>query len=247
MATSFRPHPNNVSAALAANYAAGSGSLVLAGGSGAAFGSTFPMLVTVATAATVGTPGEVSTIFTVTGRSTDTLTGVSAAEGTTDRAYATGDRCDVRWTSGLASAIEAAVNGVENSTGITAGVIAPARLGTGTPAGNNVLRGDGVWRPTWPVASKAGNFTIGLNENLCLCDATSAGILATLPPADSTTFGVEYIVMKNDTSANGVIVSRQGTNTILPGNATTFSLAAYGKFVRLVSTGSGFWIIVGSN
>jgi hypothetical protein len=114
-ATVFKPHPNNVTTTLAGAYAAGSGSLVLAAGTGAAFGTAFPLNVTAAAIGSYGTPSEVETIFTVTGRATDTLTGVAAAEGTTDRAYAVGDRVDVRWTSGLATALEAAVNALENA------------------------------------------------------------------------------------------------------------------------------------
>ena len=121
MSTTFRPHPNNVSTALAGNYTAGSGSLVLASGTGAAFGSVFPLTVTAITAATYGTPGEVLTIFNVTGRTSDTLTGVSATEGTTDRAYAIGDRVECRWTSGLAAVVETAVNALENTVVYTSG------------------------------------------------------------------------------------------------------------------------------
>ena len=114
MGTVFRPHPNNVSTTLASGYAAGGNTLTLAAGTGAQFGTTFPMLVTVAQIATYGGPTEVSTIYSVTARTGDVLTFTPPSqEGTTDRNYAVGDRVEVRWTSGLAGSIETAVNNLE--------------------------------------------------------------------------------------------------------------------------------------
>ena len=246
MATSFRPHPNNVSTALASNYTAGSGSLVLASGTGAAFGSTFPLTVTVAQAANVGLTTEVNTIFTVTGRTSDTLTGVSATEGSTDRAYAIGDRCEARWTGGLATAIETAVNGVENSTGITSGVIAPARLGTNTPTNCNWLRGDGAWQPNFIILNVTGNTALSsAGNNWIMADATASAITITLPSA-AAVGGAELLIMKKDGSANQVTIQRAGTD-LFPGGGTTIALAAGGKFYRLVSGGGSLWFVIGSN
>ena len=87
MPTQFDTFVNNAYATLASPYTAGSGSLALATGEGARFGSTFPICVTVITAATYRTTAETLAIYTVTGRSTDTLTGVSVAESTTDRSF----------------------------------------------------------------------------------------------------------------------------------------------------------------
>ncbi len=247
MATTFRPHPNNVSTALAANYTAGSGSLVLAAGTGAAFGSTFPLTVTVAQAANVGLTTEVNTIFTVTGRTTDTLTGVAATEGTTDRAYAIGDRVEPRWTGGLATAIESAVNGVENSTGITGGVIATARLGTGTPAAPtaNWLRYDQAWSSYLRWVNKSGSGIVGNADTFCLCDAAAGAFSLTLPSAAAVA-GAEFIFWKNDTSANALTIARAGTDVIIPGPLTSLNLSAYGKSYRLLALASGVWVIVGS-
>jgi hypothetical protein len=247
MPTTFRPHPNNVSTSLASAYSAGGGSLVLAAGTGAAFGSTFPMTVTVAQAANVGTTAEVNTIFTVTGRTTDTLTGVTAAEGTTDRAYAAGDRVEVRWTGGLATAIETAVNGVENSTGITAGVIAPARLGTGTPGSGNWLRGDGAWVPRYNnVGVTNGNRTIGPTETLCWCDATAGNLVLTMPSA-AAVGGQEFLFVRADSSANTITLTRAGTDQFWPGGTTTLLLpTTNGKYLRMMAF-SSLWVTVGSN
>jgi hypothetical protein len=115
--TIFKPHPDNVSTTLASAYTAGGTSLTLASGTGAAFGNTFPMLATVAQASSYGSPAELNTIYSVTARSGDVLTITAGGqEGTIDRNYAIGDRVDVRWTDGLAKAIEGAVNSLETTT-----------------------------------------------------------------------------------------------------------------------------------
>jgi hypothetical protein len=244
VATSFRPHPNNVSAALAANYTAGSGSLVLASGAGAAFGSTFPMTVTVAQAANVGLTTEVNTIFTVTGRTTDTLTGVSAAEGTTDRAYAIGDRVEPRWTGGLAAAIETAVNGVESSTGITSGRIDTARLGSGTAVITNWLRGDGAWAPLWTYTDKSSGGAVAANQNLCAVNAAGA-VTLTLPGAASV-MGCEFVFVRVDATSNVITIQRTGTDVINGSSTSVVIPAGVYKYIRLMSLGFT-WAIVGSN
>ena len=356
MSTTFRPHPNNVSTALAGNYTAGSGSLVLAPGTGAAFGSVFPLTVTAITAATYGTPGEVLTIFNVTGRTTDTLTGVSATEGTADRAFASGDRVECRWTSGLAAAVETAVNvagkhgrlhdwrpdrsratnnfiiyfrltarrvrfatsgsrrrvycagscarptrrrlaptrapisslialadngsllyvpigiarttGIINCIGVSAsaslagpgsgiiglnasnlatGTAAPSRLGSGTTQGNTVLNGDNTWRPNFTYVGRTANGTIGVTERWTVIDATSGVVNLTMPPADNTTYGMEFIIWRVDGSANAASINRQGTNQFLPGNVNFININGAGKYVRVISNGGGFWFVVGQN
>jgi hypothetical protein len=144
MATTFRPHPNNVSATLAVARAAGSGSLVLEPGAGARFGSVFPMTVTAITAFTYGTPQEASTILNVTARAGDTLTVSGPIEGTTDRDFAVGDHVDVRYTDAQAKALESAVNALENGVLYLAGGTISGQLGVGgTPPGTQLMRVEG--------------------------------------------------------------------------------------------------------
>jgi hypothetical protein len=247
VATVFKAHPNNVSVPLGAAYTAGSGSLVLQNGGGVRFGTTFPLVATVATAASYGQPGEINSIFLVTGRTGDTLTGVSATEGSTDRNFDVGDRCDCRWTDGMARSIEGAVNGVENSAGITAGVIAPARLGTGTPSAPTAywLRADGIWSPYLSQVNRSGSGTLGLASTFNLCDASAGPFTLTLPPLASV-IGAEFIIWKNDVSANVVTIARAGTDLIIPGALTSLSLSAYGKSYRLLACSGSVWVVVGS-
>jgi hypothetical protein len=246
VATVFRPHPNNCTSTLASGYTAGSGSLVLAAGTGAAFGSTFPILVTAATAATLGTPGEINTIFQATGRTADTLTGITAVEGTTDRNYAIGDRVDVRWTSGLAIALEFAINAVENSGGITAGTIAPARLGSGTPGNTTWLRGDSTWGQILNYSSKSSGGTLLVTETFCPVNAGSGNVNVVLPVLAGL-LGVEFLIVRLDATANTVTVSRGGTDLINNSSASVTIASGFGKYLRLIAGGGLGWLIVGQN
>ena len=353
--TTFKPHPNNVSTCLAAPYTAGSGALVLEAGTGVKFGTVFPLTVTVIRAATYGTPDEFSVVFNVTARTGDTLTISGAIEGTTDHDFVVEDRVDVRWTDGLAKAVEGAVNALENTvvytsgnqaitgvktfnnhitidgaagssrdiwfttagvqrwivratneaetgsnagsnfqlialadngavasvpisitraagiincigvsasaslagpgsgiTGLNAsnlatGTAAPSRLGSGTTQGNTVLNGDNTWRPNFPITSRTTNGTIGVAERFTLIDATSGVVNLTMPPADTTTYGMEFIIWRVDGSANAASINRQGTNQFLPGNVYFINITGYCKYVRVVSSGGGFWFVIGQN
>jgi hypothetical protein len=322
--TTFRPHPNNVSTTLAGAYTAGGTTLTLTAGTGPSFGSIFPMLVSVAQAASYGSPGEVNTIYSVTARTGDMLTiAAGGAEGTTDRNYAVGDRVDVRWTDGLAKSIEGAVNSLEtsvasvqagllisqpnNTTGayplqitstwnnaaqgfaaivvqitdtastagsylelmqvggankwtidktgkvitgaadaalITTGTIAPARLGTATPAGNKWLRGDGVWAPLFIANPYATTTTVADRDTFVYCNPGSA-ITLTMPSV-ANVFDQEFIFWNS--TANAVTLQRAGSDVFLPGVGLTQTLAGVvGKYLRMVAVNGIGWLVTGSN
>jgi len=250
MATTFSTPLNNLRTTLGSSHASGSGSLIVATGTGVNFGSTFPLRVTVATAATYGIIGELSTIFSVTARSTDTLT-VSVIEGTSDRTYGVGDIVEVRETAGTISDLNTAVNAAENTIvafpagNITSGTVAVARLGTGSATSGKWLRGDGTWAPALSQANKTGGGTVAATDTFCACDATSGAFSLTLPSIASV-LGQEYIFFKSDATANVVTISRAGTDTFQPGGGTTMTLTANGKYLRIIPAFS-FWFVVGSN
>lgn len=112
--TQFYTARNNARTTLASGYTAGAGSLVVTDGT--VFGSTWPAKVTVITAASYGSTSEVLTVFSVTGRSGNTLTGVAAAEGTTDQDFAAGAIVEMRPTAAHFNDLANAVNTLETTT-----------------------------------------------------------------------------------------------------------------------------------
>lgn len=115
---------NNAASTLASNYTAASGSLVLATGTGSRFGtptSDAPIRITVAAKSTLVNaqivPTTTRTIFLVTGRTGDTLTGISLASGentpawtNADHNYAQGDQVASLITAGTIGDIHAAIS-----------------------------------------------------------------------------------------------------------------------------------------
>ena len=73
MSTTFNTFVNNVYATLASAHSSGATTLALGSGQGSQFGAMFPMLVTVIKYSTYRTTNETLCIFTVTGRTGDTL------------------------------------------------------------------------------------------------------------------------------------------------------------------------------
>ncbi len=118
-------HVNNAQTTFAASHAIGGTTLTMAAGYGAtlaarltALGLTLdannPIRVTAIKRTALNTYGQITdltklTIFEVTGRSTDTLTGATVVEGTTDQAFVSGDTLAVLWTAGAAKELRDAV------------------------------------------------------------------------------------------------------------------------------------------
>ena len=136
MSTVFCNFCNNAITTLAAPYTVGSGVLVLNTGFGSLYGSTFPIRVTLITRDTYGSTGEAQTIYQVTGRSGDVLTGVSATEGTVDRNYAVGDIVEMRFTAGEANLFSSSINALE--VGASGTVTSVGFRGDGTVLSNTL-------------------------------------------------------------------------------------------------------------
>ena len=205
MATQFDTFVNNAYATLASPYTAGSGSLVLTTGEGAQFGSTFPIRVTAITAATYRTTAEVLAIYTVTGRTTDTLTGVSVAEGTTDQNFATGAIVEMRFTAGEANQISSSVNAVENAAFSVTMV---------------------------PVAVQTANYTAAAGQ-FVPCNTTGGSFTVTLPtaPPNGTLLAVKQIIQGG---TNTVTVQAGGADVFnKAGGSTTQTLTLTNQGVSL--------------
>jgi hypothetical protein len=162
LAQTFSTPINNASTTLGANYTASSGSLALATGTGARFGSPTslaPIRVTVASKATLVNaqigPSTTRTIFLCTGRTGDTLTGLTVASNEStatwtnaDHDYVRGDQVSALITAGMISDLQTAIaaapvdssvvhkTGAETISG-TKTYAAPTKVSgwTGFPAG----------------------------------------------------------------------------------------------------------------
>ena len=73
-------------------------------------------------------------------------------------------------------------------------------------------------------------------------DASGASCDRTLPLAASAGVGKRMIVRKVDSSANAVIINRDGSDTVDDG--TSYSLTSPGEGVELVSDGATGWLVV---
>src|SRR5580698_8064459 len=145
MSTTYTPNDNAIGLQLATAYTAGSGSIVLKTGQGSKF-ANFPTCVTLITNATYNTGAtEILTVFTVTGKSGDTLTGVVVASGYTDTNYAINDYCEDRVN---ALYLVSVLNNL-GATGLT-----PTTVKT---SAYSAVVGDFV-----PVSTASGNVTVTL-------------------------------------------------------------------------------------
>ena len=105
--TTFHTPLNNISTTVGSMHTTGSGSLVVATGTGSKFGSTFPLIIT------ASQNGTVLSILEVTGRSTDTLTISGPLEGTSDVNLSVGVTIDMRPTALAIREIQTAVSTLE--------------------------------------------------------------------------------------------------------------------------------------
>ena len=244
MATQFNYFQNNAKSSLASAYTAGSGSLVLADAS--SFGSTFPIEITVITAASYQTSAETQTIYKITGVSGNTLTGITVAEGETDQNFSVGDVVEMRWTAGEANLVSTAINNLENT-----GYLTPTGSGsqltgiTGSQIIGNIsgLAGN----PLTPTAVQTSGYTAAVGQ-IVLCNTTSGSFTVTLPaaPVDKSVLAVKHIIQG---STNTVTIAAGGSDVFnkTGGSATeTLTLVNQGIALQYQAI-AGIWIIVGDD
>jgi hypothetical protein len=151
MSTAFFPAPDNVTTTTP-GYAAAAGSIALASGTGALFGSAFPLLVS-----TFLADGTAKGVYSCSGRSVDTLTGLTLVSGT-DATLPSGSTVAVRWTAEHVAQYSAAVNALEAleaTTVYTTGTYA-------NPAWITSLAGSKV---TGNIAGSAAGLTANIAES----------------------------------------------------------------------------------
>jgi len=122
------------------------------------------------------------------------------------------------------------------------------------------LIGNGVWDPNQGGGLRLGQAlslparvitaaaTLGVADCVVQVNASSGAFTLQLPTASvgSGTDGRMYIVKKIDGSGNTVTVQAAAGNT-LEAPATSYQLTTMNKYISIVSTGQGNWMIVGAN
>ncbi len=105
--TTFHAVRDNAATTLAQPRPPGAASITVADGS--RFPAEGPYRITLASPLAGDDPANLC-VFRVTGRAGNVLSGLSVAEGSTDRAFLAGDLVEMRWTAAAAGDIHGAVN-----------------------------------------------------------------------------------------------------------------------------------------
>jgi hypothetical protein len=170
------PVDNAVGLQLTSPYTAGSGSLVLKTGQGAHF-STFPTIVTVITNGTYNTgAGEVLCEYIVTGKSNDTLTGVSAVGGFADQDFSANDYVECRVSTKFYTDVTTALS-TSIATVATEATLPNSRK---LVQGANINFVDGGPGSTLTIASSGGGTPGGSNTQVQFNNSSAFGGTANL-------------------------------------------------------------------
>ena len=97
-----------------------------------------------------------------------------------------------------------------------------------------------------PIANETAvttTYSVGTSDEIILANATSAAFTVTLPAANAQA-GRKVLIIKTDSSANAVTVSRAGSDTIE--GSTTKSLASQYNKIGLISDGTSTWYDLGT-
>jgi len=113
--------------------------------------------------------------------------------------------------------------------------------------------GTSSWTPASVVpgvVTKTTTYSVVSADDLVLCDTSGGAWTLTLPAANAFTGKVVKII-KSETSANALTVSRAGSDTITwPGGGTgvtSLKLATVGDSIELISNGSSVWYVSNYN
>lgn len=207
---------NNVTKlSLASNYTSGSGSMILSAGQGSFF-TVFPAKFTLVTQGTYGTgSGEVTGIYQCTGVSVNTLTGVSAIEGTTDVNWSSGDIVEVRLTAGDINSLNSLVailNTAQTANTVLAG---PATGAPAVPTFRALVSAD------IPGGGGGGSGTVTTVSVVSANGFAGSVANATTTPAITISTTVTGIIKGNGTSISAGV---PGTDYVVPAVTTLGSL-----------------------
>lgn len=241
--TVFAVPINNISTSVGASgYTAGSGALTLATGGGA----LFPALavnqsyrVTVvqnAYAYLPAAPASSYTIYGVNAVAGDTLYGLLPLEGTVDRNYTAGDIVEVRVTAGTISALQGAINAIENSyyakdTQVVHLAVGETISGKKTFTGGIAVTAGGM--SSNPSAAGNVNEIYGVNATMLAGAVRCVGVGAQVnvsPSVGSSVaigFGATISANANNSIVLGANATSNITNTFVVGSASVAVTTAY--------------------
>lgn len=260
MPTVFKTPQNNVSTTVASTHTIGATTLAVATGTGVKFGSPSagaPIRITVIQAAGISggllTDPTKLTVFSCTGRTTDTLTGLTVIEGTSDVGFAAADTVVMGITAAALADIHTAVNNIENGTTTLAGTQISGNI-AGNAAGltaniaesqvtNLVTDLAGKSAVFVPTGVKTSSYTAVVND-LIPIDTTGGAVTITLPtaPADKSGILVKAIAR---TAPNNVTISAGGSDVFnKAGGVTSLTLSTLFQGVQLqYSAGPAIWYV----
>ena len=203
--SSFGIPANNITAVVGAGgYTAGSGTLTLFTGQGALFpalGANQFYRITVIQQAYAYLPTVTLanlTIYMATGKSVDSLTGVTAFEGTTDRNYNAGDVVDIRVTAGTINDIQTALVNLNTQVN-AADFLMPLSQATVSITGTTALNSDAFGR-------------------MHVCSGTSANYTVTLP-SPATNAG-KFIGLIMSSALTKVVTILRNSSDLIDGTPT---------------------------
>jgi len=213
---------------LASAYTAGAGSLVLKTGQGANF-TTFPCYVTVISNPTYATgAAEVKAAYVVTGKSTDTLTGVSVIDGYTDINFAINDyveeRINAKYITDLNSACSTSILTVNTETAVPNSrkiVLATGLTPTDGGAGGNYTITPAFASLTTTGSSGSATLSGGVLNVPTYTGGGGGGTVTTVSVASANGFAG---TVANATSTPAITISTSITG-ILVGNGTAIAAA----------------------
>jgi hypothetical protein len=178
---------------LAAPHVVADGTLVLQPGTGSIFGSpssTHPLRVVVQSQSNFAR----YTVYRVTGRTTDTLTGISAIDGTADQAFAASDATvSARITQSTITDIQDAINGLEVGAG-SAGTVTTVSVASANGFGGTVANAT-----TTPAITLTTSVTGLLKGNGTGVSAAVAGTdyLTSVATANVAAGAITYVKVQN--------------------------------------------------